>query len=258
MKTLILSAALLSNCILNAQSENKQNETKQTRVRIKKIENINGVEKVTDSTYTINGPVQINGLSENNVLETKDGDKERKTVIITDHIGGDEASSVNKEDLNDEQIQKALKAAGVDDQVLKADKMLVVKVKSDSANNNGACKQTKVIIISTAKVSELTGAETKLLCTKTASCDNKLSIDKLNFYPNPNTGKFNLSFDLNEKGNTTVSIMSVDGKKIYSESLTDFTGHYSKEIDISENPKGIYFVKIEQGKHAQLKKLVLE
>lgn len=257
MKTLILSAVLLSSCLLNAQTENT--EIKQTKVRIKKVENINGVEKVTDTTYTINSPVQINRLDENNIIETKEGDKEKKIVVITDHISGDQASRINKEDLNDEQIQRALKAAGVDDHVLKADKMLVIKENAESDNNKkGTCKQTKVIIISTAKVSELTEADSKLLGSKNGISDNKLNLDKIDFYPNPNNGKFNLSFDLKEKGNTTVSIMTADGKKIYNESLVDFSGHYTKEIDISENPKGIYFVKIEQGKHAQLKKLILE
>ncbi len=259
MKTLILSAALLSCYMLNAQSENKQNETKQTKVRIKKIENINGVEKVTDSTYTINGPVRINGLDENNIIETKEGDTEKKTVIITNHIDGDQASSINKEDLNDEQIQRALKAAGVDDQVLKADKMLVVNVNSNSDNNkNGTCKKTKVIIISTAKVSELTEAETKLLGSKTATSDNKLNVDKLNFYPNPSNGKFNLSFALPEKKETEVTIINAEGKNIYRETIFNFTGRYDKEIDISANPKGVYFLKIAQGKNAQLKKIVLE
>ncbi|MBA2610637.1 MAG: T9SS type A sorting domain-containing protein [Bacteroidetes bacterium] len=45
---------------------------------------------------------------------------------------------------------------------------------------------------------------------------------------------------------------------MYSEKLTNFIGAYDKEIDISKNPKGVYFVRIEQGKHAQVKKVVLD
>jgi len=88
--------------------------------------------------------------------------------------------------------------------------------------------------------------------------DNKLAVKEMNFYPNPGDGKFTLSFDLREQGNTGVSIMNAEGKNIYSENLPSFKGHYEKQIDISSNPKGVYFVKITQGEHSQLKKIVLE
>jgi len=41
-----------------------------------------------------------------------------------------------------------------------------------------------------------------------------------------------------------VTILNTEGKLVYSEELKDFTGRYSKKIDISTNPKGMYFVKV--------------
>ena len=80
----------------------------------------------------------------------------------------------------------------------------------------------------------------------------------MNFYPNPSNGKFNLSFNLPEKQDTEITILNVEGKVVYKEKLNQFSGNYDKEIDISKNAKGVYFVKVDQGKHAQVKKIILE
>ena len=49
--------------------------------------------------------------------------------------------------------------------------------------------------------------------------DNKLNMDKWSFYPNPLNGKFNLRFNLKNKGNTSVNVMNTEGKTIYTETL---------------------------------------
>jgi hypothetical protein len=85
-----------------------------------------------------------------------------------------------------------------------------------------------------------------------------LQVDNLQFSPNPNDGKFNISFDLPEKAKTVIRIFDASNKEIYKEDLGKFSGRYSKQIDISENPKGIYFLQITQNDKAVNKKIVIQ
>lgn len=250
---IIIATLLLSFSLLSGQTK-----TEKKTVRIKKVENVNGVERIIDTTYTIDGPVTLNTISELNTLEGKGDCKGKKMVIITNKIEGDNLTIVENESEMDEQMEKALKAAGVDGKDLGVDKMVVVNLEEESDTKTGDKKTTKIVIVKTIKIINPTEEDKKLLEKQTGVSDNKLVLDQMKFYPNPNTGKFTLDFNLAEKGNTEVNILNVEGKSVYKEELKDFTGNYQREIDISSNPKGIYFVKINQGKHAQIKKIILE
>jgi hypothetical protein len=92
----------------------------------------------------------------------------------------------------------------------------------------------------------------------TGTTDGKLQMNEMKFFPNPSDGKFNLSFNLTDKGDTKIQVLNNEGKVVYTEQLFEFTGPYDRELDISEFPKGVYFVRVEQNQHAQVKKIVLE
>lgn len=258
MKTQVsISALLLSASLLSAQTEDKP-----VTIRMKKIENINGIEKITDSTYTMKGPVNINNLEGISIKESeclKDG-KSKKMVIITNDITGEpaELKDLGKEDLMDEQIQRALKAAGVDAATLDNGKIMTINIDANAEEKNGEKKMTRIVIVKNVKIMEASPEEKKTMDKYTGISDNKLLADNMNFYPNPNNGKFHLTFKLSNTGNTEVSIFNMEGKSVYSEELKNFSGNYDKEMDISANPKGTYFVKVKQGEHAQLKKIVME
>jgi hypothetical protein len=258
MKTQVIISAFLFGAFLLTAQESKQTTT----VRVKKIENINGVEKMTDTTYTINGPVDLKSVDGLNKITpgcNKDG-KPQKVVIVTDQITGndDGTNVVTKGEVMDEQVERALKEAGVDGKAYAVDKMVLVNVDTQEKEENGEKKTTKIVVIKKIKITAPSDADTKMLGKETGMADGKLAVDRMNFYPNPGNGKFNLTFSLADKGDTHITILDMQGKAIYAENLDNFSGTYDKEIDISKNPKGIYFVKIEQGSHAQLKKIVLE
>jgi hypothetical protein len=84
-----------------------------------------------------------------------------------------------------------------------------------------------------------------------------LKMDELNYYPNPNDGKFTLQFKA-DKRPTVVKITSLEGKEIYSETLQGFEGTYQNEIDLSSQKRGIYLLQIIQGNKATNKKIVIE
>jgi len=106
--------------------------------------------------------------------------------------------------------------------------------------------------------SEKSSEETKMTITIEDISKNNLKAENLLFSPNPSSGKFHLSFELPEKGKTAVKIFDVTNKEIYSESLGKFSGRYERQIDVSENPKGIYFLQITQDGKILNKKIVVQ
>ncbi len=79
-----------------------------------------------------------------------------------------------------------------------------------------------------------------------------------NCFPNPNQGKFTLSFDAPAELPTSVRISDLSGREIYREDLVRIEGNYTKELDISNNTEGIYLLQIVQGDKILVKKLLLQ
>ena len=85
----------------------------------------------------------------------------------------------------------------------------------------------------------------------------ELQIDDLNFFPNPNEGRFSLQFTLPQEGSTQVELFNTSGQRIYSEDLGTFSGFYRSEIDISDQPTGNYILHVTQnGRHLAEKVIV--
>ena len=79
----------------------------------------------------------------------------------------------------------------------------------------------------------------------------KTNID-LNIYPNPNNGIFNLS--LKNADISDVIISDVLGNIIYR----DRTNTENKSINLSFQPKGVYFVKVVSGKNIDIIKIIVD
>jgi hypothetical protein len=112
-------------------------------------------------------------------------------------------------------------------------------------------------------ITKITSGNKEEFSKKNPSIKSKLNkkellIDKLNFSPNPNDGKFNLSFKIDKTRPVQIKIFDVHGKEVYNEKVTDFDGKYSNNIDISENGKGIYLLQITQGGKASTSKIVIK
>lgn len=86
----------------------------------------------------------------------------------------------------------------------------------------------------------------------------ELQLENLKFSPNPNNGKFNLSFTLAEKKKVTINIYDLNGNVVYTETLKDFQGEYNKEIDLSKQESGTFFLQIVQGLYDIIKKIIIQ
>lgn len=90
------------------------------------------------------------------------------------------------------------------------------------------------------------------------SLKNNLKPSDLNYYPNPSSGKFNLKFNLNQKGEVTVKVMDIIGKEVYKETVLDFNGIYDNQLDLTGHEKGVYVLQILQNKKALSRKILIE
>ncbi len=87
---------------------------------------------------------------------------------------------------------------------------------------------------------------------------NNLQIQKLNVFPNPSDGVFNLIFDLPEEGPTTIQVYNSAGQRIYDNQMLRFTGKFQDRIDISNNARGTYFLMVAQNGNSITRKLILQ
>lgn len=187
------------------------------------------------------------------IIKTVD---EKGNVVVKKIVDGKEAE-VKEEDLEKmHQHHKMIfieKDDNNEDITIDVQKNITIDV-----DVNGKDKMSKHIVIIT-KITKEDKAETERL-NEVLGENNKdeLSIDKLKFSPNPNNGRFDLSFKLNEKTPVQIKIFDMQGKEIYNENVTNFTGKYTNNIDISEYGKGVYIMQIIQGSKANAHKVIIK
>ncbi len=256
-KQLVLAVLILGTTVLSAQNENPPagNAGKKATVRIKKVENINDVEKINDTTYTTGDPSAIqmdNGNVE--IKEMKDGKGTKKVVIM--NVEGDGAK------MTEDEMKTKIEAFTMDDPDQMDGKQVVIKkvgkCNATQSELDSAKEEIHITIIKRIEISDANSDDMKMLGRQAGAVDNKLAIDKMTMNPNPSNGKFDLNFNLKNKGDAEVTVFDMQGKQVYNEKLSGFQGEYKKSIDLSNNQKGIYFIKIQQDKHTQVKKVIIE
>jgi hypothetical protein len=277
MKTTLFIIALALSVQGIAQEANKK-----AKVHIRKVENINGVVKLTDTTFSTDNPFSYLGgsYSTDSVISgtrgcrsvivneeltgTQDGSEKtsRNMVFFADTAGGQPFSIVSIGDDLSPEMQKALKE-GASPHFMSFDtnngtNAIVISDGMVLVSGKGSTAITKLIVIKAVRITDPSDEEIKKAGAAAGPTNGKLSVTDMKFSPNPTSGRFNLSFVTPGKGDAEITIVNSEGKKVYSESLPGFDGHYNKEIDLSGNGKGVYFVRIQQGRHSQMKKLVVE
>jgi Lamin Tail Domain/Secretion system C-terminal sorting domain len=76
----------------------------------------------------------------------------------------------------------------------------------------------------------------------------------MNVYPNPNSGTFTVVFDGNTNG-TVLTIMDIKGQIIREEELS---GDAVKQIDMSAEPKGIYFIRVMNEHSIKVERVIVQ
>jgi hypothetical protein len=84
------------------------------------------------------------------------------------------------------------------------------------------------------------------------------AIANLDVYPNPSRDVFNISFTSETVQDLRVRVLNVIGEKLIEDDLQQFVGEYTKQINLEDNAKGIYFLEIETNNGVINKKLILQ
>jgi hypothetical protein len=91
----------------------------------------------------------------------------------------------------------------------------------------------------------------------TSNVENRNSY-LMQLYPNPSSGKCTLKFIASQRGEYRIELSNVLGQVLYGETLTDYQGNYSKEIDAEPYGKGMYLMKVSSRDGSKVEKLVIE
>ena len=98
---------------------------------------------------------------------------------------------------------------------------------------------------------------TTLSSARISSGDTEL-FNNLNIYPNPTSGIFNISFVSENENSFNLTILDSYGKIIEIENKELFIGEFTKQVNLSEYPKGIYIVQIKTNDSFISKRIVLQ
>ncbi|MFH0761308.1 MAG: T9SS type A sorting domain-containing protein [Bacteroidota bacterium] len=90
----------------------------------------------------------------------------------------------------------------------------------------------------------------------TAGIKTEELISSFNVYPNPTSGSFTVSFSSTVPVNAEISLVNINGQEVYSNHVSNVTAH-TETID---NPlsKGIYFLRVNNGREVKVQKVVVQ
>jgi len=243
---------------MEVEVEDLENGNKKVTIKKEDGETVEHILDEGKGVYMIDENGELTKLEDDKDLEwNAEGDKDRILITVGDDKDGDIMVIRNKNETIDMVNPGNNQRIMVKETDGDGDTQVHVRVMEEKDGDKSIIIKTRVI------VQKLSDNEIQTL--KDAGVDlegetglEKLELDDLNFHPNPNDGKFKLSFETPEKGNTNIRIFDVNGKEVYSEKINNFNGRYENTIDISENKKGTYFLHIQQGKKVSTRKIVLE
>ncbi len=82
-------------------------------------------------------------------------------------------------------------------------------------------------------------------------------IENLQLFPNPGDGLIQVRFDSPRKGHTQLTVFDANGKRIYHKRLGMVQGAYQVQLDLRDQPSGLYFLTIAQDGQTLTRKLML-
>lgn len=94
--------------------------------------------------------------------------------------------------------------------------------------------------------------------TNLSLVENINNID-LKIYPNPNSGKYNLSYNISNNADVVIEMFSIDGKfitQLFSGNQT--SGNQILNFDLNNISKGVYIVQLKTNDFSITKKLIID
>ncbi|MDO8971824.1 MAG: T9SS type A sorting domain-containing protein, partial [Saprospiraceae bacterium] len=79
----------------------------------------------------------------------------------------------------------------------------------------------------------------------------------MSVFPNPTNGKFTVSITNPEATDMTIELVNVSGQVVYRNEVKAAYS-YNDEIDASQFAKGVYYLKVNNGKDVKIEKVVVQ
>jgi hypothetical protein len=90
-----------------------------------------------------------------------------------------------------------------------------------------------------------------------SAVDNADLMSSLSVYPNPNNGKFTVNISNPEAMDMTLELVNISGQVVYRNQVkAAYT--YNEDIDASTFAKGVYYLKVNNGKGIKVEKVVVQ
>ncbi len=129
-------------------------------------------------------------------------------------------------------------------------KVIIIRKNADGGNSDNEIKEIEII--------RKNDGEQTIIETKSQKSDKQsLNVEYLTSSPNPSNGQMKIRFS-GLAVPTTIQVLDLNGKEIYTEKLNDFDGNYNKDIDIKNEARGTMILKIIQGDKIMTHKIIVE
>ncbi len=182
----------------------------------------------------------------NDNIDTKGEGTENIRIRAHVIVNGDEQSSdLKPTNMNEDEMSKgpgastySFSSLSTDEKLNKIKKAYVI-ITSDKkvVKNNTLCNGNSV--------SEVMNVSSEADIEEQVSTEN--SSLNVQVYPNPNNGICTLNFNSSQKGNALIEVSNMEGNIVLTENIDTPEGEFNKNIDLSNQPKGAYSIKITQG-----------
>lgn len=83
------------------------------------------------------------------------------------------------------------------------------------------------------------------------------TFSKFSFWPNPNKGQLNIRLDSSSEQDIEITVFDIRGRRVYSEKFEN-TGIFTQSINLHNLGTGLYLLKVNDGTHETVKKIVLQ
>ncbi len=124
-----------------------------------------------------------------------------------------------------------------------------------SYNNSGGGTYTVTLTVSNICGTDSSSQSLEISCL--VGVDPLLSNLDVSLYPNPNQGRFQVTFsDLRQDADLQVYDMT--GKEVFRKAVENPNGSHEEIIDLGEVSQGVYFFRLQVGDYQMTKRLVVE
>lgn len=121
----------------------------------------------------------------------------------------------------------------------------IVEFTGDSIPHDVVCNSANAQVWFRSNDNEITGNGFEILYTTTSFIPEfNMDLGEISVYPNPTAENLNISFSTEESQDIRICVFNSLGKIVRSENFSNVFGKFSRKIDMSGFPEGVYMVTV--------------